>query len=74
MRNDTTIRVGGVALIGGAVAFLPLIWIPAGVAAFHALRPIREGSAVVNAPGSSPGRVLGFPARDSPPARLLEPS
>jgi uncharacterized protein DUF4386 len=25
-------------------AFLPLIWIPAGVAAFHALRPVREGS------------------------------
>ena len=24
--------------------FLPLIWIPAGVAAFHALRPVREGS------------------------------
>jgi hypothetical protein len=89
MRNDTTIRVGGIALIGGALAFLgvfsflaarfdypavldgsavdvlpkllatgtmgravwalyaflPLIWIPAGVAAFHALRPVREGSA-----------------------------
>ena len=26
-------------------AFLPLVWIPAGVAAFHALRPVREGSA-----------------------------
>jgi Domain of unknown function (DUF4386) len=26
-------------------AFLPLIWIPAGVAAFHALRHVREGSA-----------------------------
>ena len=25
--------------------FLPLLWIPAGVAAFHALRPVREGSA-----------------------------
>jgi hypothetical protein len=25
--------------------FLPIIWIPAGVAAFHALRPVREGSA-----------------------------
>jgi hypothetical protein len=25
--------------------FLPLIWIPAGVAALHALRPVREGSA-----------------------------
>jgi hypothetical protein len=25
-------------------AFLPLVWIPAGVAAFHALRPSREGS------------------------------
>ena len=89
MRSDATIRAGGVALIGGALAFvgvfsflaarfdypevldgsasdvlpkllatgtagravwalygfLPLIWIPAGVAAFHALRPAREGSA-----------------------------
>jgi hypothetical protein len=89
MRSDSTIRAGGMALIGGAVAFLgvfaflaarfdypavldgsavdvlpkllatgtmgravwalyaflPLIWIPAGVAAFHALRPVREGSA-----------------------------
>ena len=88
MRSDTTIRAGGVALIGGAVAFLavftflaarfdypavldgsaeavlpkllatgatgravwalygflPLVWIPAGVGAFHALRPVREGS------------------------------
>ena len=88
MRDRTIIRAGGVALIGGAVAFLgvfaylaarfdyprvldgsaadvlpkllatgpagravwalygflPLIWIPAGVAAFHALRPVREGS------------------------------
>jgi len=26
---------------------LPIIWIPAGVAAFHALRPVREGSARV---------------------------
>jgi hypothetical protein len=24
--------------------FLPLVWIPAGVGAFHALRPVREGS------------------------------
>lgn len=24
--------------------FLPIIWIPAGVAAFHALRTVREGS------------------------------
>jgi hypothetical protein len=88
MRSPTIVRAGGVALIGGAVAFLavfsflaarfdypavldgpaadvlpkllatgatgravwalyaflPLIWIPAGVAAFHALRPVREGS------------------------------
>jgi uncharacterized protein DUF4386 len=88
MRNPTIVRAGGVALIGGAVAFLtvfsflaarfdypevldgtaadvlpkllatgaagravwalyaflPLVWIPAGVAAFHALRPVREGS------------------------------
>jgi uncharacterized protein DUF4386 len=88
MRNPTVVRAGGVALIGGAIAFLtvfsflaarfdypdvldgtaadvlpkllatgaagravwalyaflPLIWIPAGVAAFHALRPVREGS------------------------------
>ena len=88
MRDRTIIRVGSVALIVGAVAFvgvfaflaarfdyphvldgsaaevlpkllatgsagravwalygfLPLIWIPAGVAAFHALRPGREGS------------------------------
>jgi hypothetical protein len=88
MRNVTTVRVGGVFLIGGALAFmsvfaflaarfnypqvldgsadqvlpsllatgttgrvvwaiyglLPLIWIPAGVAAFHALRGVREGS------------------------------
>jgi hypothetical protein len=28
-------------------AFLPIIWIPAGVAAFHALRSVREGSARV---------------------------
>jgi hypothetical protein len=27
--------------------FLPIIWIPAGVASFHALRPVREGSARV---------------------------
>jgi hypothetical protein len=26
--------------------FLPIIWIPAGVAAFRALRPVREGSAI----------------------------
>jgi hypothetical protein len=88
MRNEPIIRAGGVALIGGAVAFLgvftflaarfdypdildgaaaevlprllemgrtgravwavyallPLIWIPAGVGAFHALRDVREGS------------------------------
>lgn len=88
MRNVGTIRVGGVFLIGGALAFmgvfaylaarfnypqvldgnavevlpnllatgttgravwaiygfLPLIWIPAGVGAFHALRGAREGS------------------------------
>jgi uncharacterized protein DUF4386 len=88
MRSPTVVRAGGIALIGGAVAFLavfsflavrfdypdvldgtaadvlpkllatgvagrgawalyaflPLIWIPAGVAAFHALRPVREGS------------------------------
>ena len=86
--GDATVRAGGVALIGGAVAFLavfsflaarfdypavldgraadvlpkllatgatgravwalygflPLIWIPAGVGAFHALRSVREGS------------------------------
>ena len=89
MREHTTIRAGGVALIAGAAAFLgifaflatrfdypavldgraaevlpkllatgatgravwaiygflPIIWIPAGVAAFHALRPVGEGSA-----------------------------
>jgi Domain of unknown function (DUF4386) len=88
MRSPTIVRAGGVALIGGAVAFLavfsflaarfdypavldgaaadvlpkllatgatgravwalyaflPLIWIPAGVAAFYALRPVHEGS------------------------------
>jgi hypothetical protein len=88
MADRSTIRAGGVALIGGAVAFvavfsflasqfdypavldgvaadvlpkllatgpagravwalygfLPLVWIPAGVGAFHALRPVREGS------------------------------
>ena len=88
MRKDSIVRVGGLALIGGAVAFiavfsylaarfdypdildgpaaqvlprllemggtgravwavyaiLPLIWIPAGVGAFHALRHVREGS------------------------------
>jgi hypothetical protein len=87
--DDATIRAGGIALIGGAIAFLavfsflaarfdypavldgsaadvlpkllatgdtgravwalygllPLVWIPAGVGAFHALRPVREGSA-----------------------------
>src|SRR6185437_8228643 len=87
MRNTSTIRVGGVFLIVGAVAFmgvfaflaarfnypqvldgdaaevlpallatgrtgrvvwaiygfLPLIWIPAGVGAFQALRNVREG-------------------------------
>jgi len=88
MRSRTTIRAGGVALIGGALAFmavfaflaarfnypavldgnadqvlpsllstgaagravwaiygfLPLIWIPAAVGAFEALRDVREGS------------------------------
>src|SRR3982751_4180491 len=91
MRSDAAVRAGGIALIGGAVAFLgvfaflaarfdypavldggaadvlpkllatgaagrsvwalyamlPLIWIPAGVGAFYALRPVREGSARV---------------------------
>jgi uncharacterized protein DUF4386 len=88
MRDDWTIRAGGIALVAGAVAFvgvfaflaarfdypavldgsasdvlpellntgpsgraawalygfLPLVWIPAGVGAFQALRPNREGS------------------------------
>jgi hypothetical protein len=88
MRESTTIRAGGIALIAGAAAFLgvfsflaarfdypaildgnaadvlprlratgatgravwalygflPLVWIPAGVGAFHALRRVREGS------------------------------
>ena len=88
MRSPTVVRAGGLALIGGALAFLvvfsflaarfeypdildgaaaevlpkllatggigravwalyaflPLIWIPAGVGAFHALRRVREGS------------------------------
>jgi hypothetical protein len=88
IRRSAIVRAGGVALIGGAVAFLavftllavrfdypdvldgaaadvlpkllatgssgrvtwaiyaflPLIWIPAGVGAFHALRRVREGS------------------------------
>jgi hypothetical protein len=88
MRSANTIRVGGLFLIGGALAFmgvfaylaarfnypqvldgrasevlpsllatgatgravwaiygfLPLVWIPAGVAAFQALRGVREGS------------------------------
>ena len=88
MREQTAVRAGGIALIGGAVAFLgvfsflaarldyptildgnaaevlprllatgergravwalygflPLVWIPAGVGAFHALRPVREAS------------------------------
>jgi hypothetical protein len=91
MRSDPVVRAGGVALVGGAVAFLavfaflaarfdypqvldgqapdvlpkllatgaagrsvwalygflPLIFIPAGVGAFHALRPAREGIARV---------------------------
>jgi hypothetical protein len=91
MRSDATVRAGGIALIGGAVAFvgvfaflaarfdypavldgaagevlpkllatgtvgravwalyglLPLIWIPAGVGAFYALRRSGEGSARV---------------------------
>jgi hypothetical protein len=86
--DTTTVRVGALALIGGAIAFLavfaflaarfdypdvldgaaadvlprllemrrtgravwalyallPLVWIPAGVGAFHALRHVREGS------------------------------
>jgi hypothetical protein len=88
MRTVGTVRLGGIFLIGGALAFLgvfaylaarfnypqvldgsaaevlpsllatgntgravwaiygflPLIWIPAGVGAFHALRDVREGS------------------------------
>ena len=88
IRNAAVVRAGGIALIGGAVAFLavftylaarfdypdildgsagevlprlleigptgravwalyallPLIWIPAGVGAFHALRTVRGGS------------------------------
>jgi hypothetical protein len=88
VRNAPVVRAGGVALVGGAVAFLavftylaaqfdypdildgaagdvlprlleigwmgravwalyallPLIWIPAGVGAFHALRTVRGGS------------------------------
>jgi len=88
MRNHTIVRIGGIFLIAGALAFmgvfaflaarfnypavldgsaaqvlpnllatgaagrtvwaiygfLPLIWIPAGVGAFHALRGVREGS------------------------------
>ena len=88
VENATTVRVGGLSLIGGALAFiavfaflaarfdypdildgpaaqvlprllemgptgravwalyalLPLIWIPASVGAFHALRNVREGS------------------------------
>ncbi|HYC33441.1 MAG TPA: hypothetical protein VEB59_14230, partial [Gemmatimonadales bacterium] len=86
MRDHTAVRVGGIALVAGALAFvavfsflparfdypgvldgtaaevlprllatgaagravwalygfLPLVWIPAGVGAFHALRPFRE--------------------------------
>ena len=41
-------RLLATGTIGRAVwalyAFLPLVWVPAGVAAFHALRPSREGS------------------------------
>ena len=88
MRSFSTVRIGGIFLVGGALAFmgvfaflaarfnypqvldgsaaevlpkllatgttgrtvwaiygfLPLIWIPAGVGAFHALRSVREGS------------------------------
>jgi hypothetical protein len=88
MRSITSVRVGGIVLIGGALAFtgvfaflaarfnypqvldgsadlvlpnllatgalgravwaiygfLPLVWIPAGVGAFQALRHVREGS------------------------------
>jgi hypothetical protein len=89
MRSDTIVRAGGLALVGGAVAFmavfaflaarfdypavldgsagevlpkllatggtgravwavyglLPLVWIPAGVGAFHALRAVHPGGA-----------------------------
>jgi hypothetical protein len=89
MRSDAAVRAGGIALIGGAIAFLgvfmflaarfdypavldgsaadvlpkllatglagravwalyaflPLIFVPAGIGAFYALRPVREGSA-----------------------------
>jgi len=31
-------------VVWGVYGLLPIIWIPAGVAAFHALRPVREGS------------------------------
>jgi len=31
--------------VWAAYGFLPIVWIPAGVAAFHALRTVREGSA-----------------------------
>ena len=107
MRNATTIRIGGIFLIGGALAFmgvfaflaarfnypqvldgsaadvlpnllatgttgravwalygfLPLIWIPAGVGAFHALRSVREGSmriAMVFALVSAVSMMLGL--------------
>ena len=36
--------------VWAAYGFLPIIWIPAGVAAFHALRTVREGTC---APGCS---------------------
>lgn len=112
MRNGTIIRVGALALIGGAVAFLavftflaarfdypdildgpsaqvlprllemgrtgrgvwalyallPLIWIPAGVGAFHALRDVREGSmrvAMLFATVAAVSMMLGLMRRPS---------
>jgi Domain of unknown function (DUF4386) len=107
MRNLTIVRIGGIFLIGGALAFmgvfaylaarfnyprvldgtaaqvlpnllatgttgrtvwaiygfLPLIWIPAGVGAFHALRSVREGSmriAMLFAAVSAVSMMLGL--------------
>jgi hypothetical protein len=107
MRNQSIVRIGGVFLIAGALAFmgvfaflaarfnypevldgtaaqvlpnllatgaagrtvwaiygfLPLIWIPAGVGAFHALRNVREGSmrvAVLFAVVSAISMMLGL--------------
>jgi len=39
-------------------AFLPLIWIPAGVAAFEALSPVRRGAMrlALSSPSSAPSR------------------